>query len=399
MEKNSHYLRPLVIVGTMFFILGFAIGINNLMIPFLRTAFNLTTASSYLVMAATYTAFLLFGYPSGVIIRRIGYRRAIACSFLLFAVGMYLFIPSATNGSFFWFLGALFVGGMGNTLLQTAVNPYVTILGPGESAAKRLSIMGIANKTANAAAPVVLALFLNLKEVELTDVILPFYLLAAVMLLLGIASCFFPLPEVQAEGESADDTSSGVAAYVRTKKHVWQFPQLTLGMAALFFDVGLEMIALGTIVDYAYMSGLAHPETYTLYTTAFMILGYCIGIVLIPRYLSQHKALLYCAVLGGVASLGIVFAPVGYSIWLVALLGLANSMLWPAIWPLAIADLGRFTKTASSLMITVVAGGAFVPLLFGWLTDVFQNMQRAYWICLPMYLYLLFYAVKGYRMR
>lgn len=399
--ENKSYIKPLIIVGLLFFVLGFAVGINNILIPFLRQAFGLSTTSSYLVMAATYTAFVIFGYPSGLIIKKIGYKKAIGVSFFIFATGMYLFIPAASKTSFSLFLLALFVGGLGNTLLQTAVNPYITILGPKEGGAKRLSIMGICNKCANALAPVVLALFLNLNQVELNDVVYPFYLITAIMVGLGFISFFLPLPEVTAEGEVQEktETPSAIMLYANSKKSVLQFPHLMLGAFALFADVGLEMIALGTIVDYANNTGLSHPETYTMYTTIFMVSGYICGIFFIPKLLSQQRALLYCSVLGVILSVLTVLMPQAISVWFVAATGLSASLLWPVIWPLAIADLGKYTKTGSSILVVAIVGGAVIPLLFGYMADMLQSIQLAYSICIPLYAYLIFYAVKGYRLR
>lgn len=399
--KNSNYLIPFAIIGGLFFVLGFAVGINNILIPFLREAFDLTTTSSYLVMTATYSAFIIFGYPSGMIIKKIGYKKSIILSFFILALGMLIFAPSAKQVSFPLFLVALFVGGMGNTLLQAAVNPYVTILGPKDGGAKRLSIMGICNKLANAFAPLILAMFLNLKNVELNDIVTPFYILTVIMVLLGCISYFFPLEEVVAEGENEteEDSQSEVVKYVATKSSILQFPHLILGAVALFMDVGVEMIALGTIVDYANEMGASRPEMYTMYTTIFMVVGYILGALFIPKKILQQQALFYCSILGVFAAIMAVFTPAHISIWFVALMGLSNSLLWPSIWPLAITDLGKFTKTGSSVLVIAIVGGALVPLLFGWIADVFGDFKQAYWICVPIYLYLMFYAVKGYKLR
>lgn len=395
------YIIPMFIIAFMFAILGFAVGINNLLIPFLRDAFNLSTTSSYLVMTATFSAFMVFGYPAGMIVKKYGYKRTIVISFFVMAAGMALFAPSATNNSFSLFLLALFVGGIGNTILQAAVNPYITILGPKEEGAKRICIMGTCNKLANAFAPIGLAVFMNLNDVKINDVILPFYIIAGALVIFGLLSYFMPLPEVTAEGESdsAEDQNSSVAKYASTKTSILQFPQLMLGAIALFFDVGMETIALGTIVDYANVGGLTRPETYTMYTTAFMVLGYMCGILFIPKFISQHKALMLSATLGVLASLIVVFTPILASIWFVAFLGLANALLWPAIWPLAIADLGKYTKTGSSVLVIAIVGGALIPLLFGWVADLLGGLQQAYWIGVPAYLYILFYSLKGYKLR
>ena len=394
--KKSNFVIPIIIIGVMFFVIGFALGINGYLIPFLKKALDLSSAESYLVLAATFSAFVVFGYPSGLIIKKVGYRKGMVLSFLFFAIGLALFIPSARYESLGLFLLASFISGMGNTLLQASVNPYITILGPQESAAMRISIMGILNKAAWAVAPIFLSLFLNLDAPSLQKMYFPFYLIVGIFLLLGIFIYFAPLPEVKAEGEDEEDTP--VSAYARSKTSIMQFPHLILGVIALFFYVGVETIALATIVDYADGIGLANPATYTTYTVIFMVIGYLFGVFFIPKVITQNTALKINSWLGVVASLAIVLVAGKYSIWFVALLGLANSLMWPAIWPLAIADLGRFTKTGASLLVMGIVGGAVLPLIFGGVKDI-VGIQAAYWVCFPAYLFILFYALKGHKIR
>ena len=370
-SASKGYLFPLVVIGVLFFMIGFALGINGLIIPFLRTALDLTTAESYLVLAATFSTFVIFGYPCGLIIKAIGYKKTMILSFLFFAVGLYLFIPSAENKSFSMFLLASFISGIGNTMLQAAVNPYITILGPLESAATRMSMMGIANKAAWAIAPIFLGVFLNLSDVKLEDIKMPFYFISGIFVVLGILVAFVPLPEVKAEGEDENDTESAASAYASNK----------------------------TIVDYAKSIGLADPQVYTSYTVIGMVAGYLVGVFFIPKYISQEKAMFICAIIGVASSLLVVFLPVHVSIWFVALLGLANSLMWPALWPLAMKDLGKFTKTGSSLLVMAIVGGAIFPLLFGWLADEFGDLQQAYWICFPAYLMIFYYALSGHKIR
>lgn len=397
-SKRNHYVIPIIIIGVMFFVIGFALGINGYLIPFLKKALDLSSAESYLVLAATFSAFVVFGYPSGVIISKIGYRRGMMVSFFFFAVGLALFVPSARYESLGLFLLASFISGMGNTLLQASVNPYITILGPQESAAMRISIMGIINKAAWAVAPIFLSLFLNLDAPSLQKMYFPFYLIVGIFVLLGIAVYFAPLPEVKAEGEDESEEETPVSSYARTKTSILQFPHLILGVIALFFYVGVETIALATIVDYADSLGLGNPATYTTYTVIFMVIGYLFGVFFIPKVIKQNTALKINSWLGVAASLAIVLVSGNYSIWFVALLGLANSLMWPAIWPLAIADLGRFTKTGASLLVMGIVGGAILPLIFGGVKDI-VGIQAAYWVCFPAYLFILFYALKGHKIR
>ena len=378
--------------------IGFALGINGLIIPFLRTALDLTTAESYLVLAATFSTFIIFGYPSGLVIKAIGYKKTMILSFLFFAIGLYLFIPSAENQSFAMFLLASFISGIGNTMLQAAVNPYITILGPLESAATRMSMMGIANKAAWAIAPIFLGIFLNLGDVKLEDIKLPFYFISGIFVLLGILVAFVPLPEVKAEGEDENDEAAA-SSYAANKTSIWQFPHLLLGLVSLLFYVGVETLAMASIVDYATSLNLPDPQVYTSYTVIGMVIGYLVGVFFIPKYISQERAMFVCAIIGLISSLLIVLTPMNISIWFVAVLGLANSLMWPALWPMAMKDLGKFTKTGSSLLVMAIVGGAVFPLLFGWLADVSGNMQQAYWICFPAYLMIFYYALSGHKIR
>lgn len=397
-SSSKGYLFPLVVIGILFFMIGFALGINGLIIPFLRTALDLTTAESYLVLAATFSTFIIFGYPSGLVIKAIGYKKTMILSFLFFAIGLYLFIPSAENQSFAMFLLASFISGIGNTMLQAAVNPYITILGPLESAATRMSMMGIANKAAWAIAPIFLGIFLNLGDVKLEDIKLPFYFISGIFVLLGILVAFVPLPEVKAEGEDENDEAAA-SSYAANKTSIWQFPHLLLGLVSLLFYVGVETLAMASIVDYATSLNLPDPQVYTSYTVIGMVIGYLVGVFFIPKYISQERAMFVCAIIGLISSLLIVLTPMNISIWFVAVLGLANSLMWPALWPMAMKDLGKFTKTGSSLLVMAIVGGAVFPLLFGWLADISGNMQQAYWICFPAYLMIFYYALSGHKIR
>lgn len=390
------FVLPMIIVAALFSILGFAVGINAFFVPFLKAAFHISTAKSYLVTTATFSAFIIFGIPSGKILKSAGYKGSMVVAFLLMAAGMLLIVPAAKWISFPLFLLALFVNGMGQTLLNTSVNPYITILGPEKSAAQRISIMGTCNKLSFGFAPVVLAVFMDTSNVQLNDAVNPFYIIAGILVLLGVFSWFAPLPEVKAVDEDEIYTAS---VYANSKNSILQFPHLLLGALAIFLYVGVEMIALASINDYAIESGLSSPERFAGYTSAAYVIGYFLGILLIPKVLSQINAMISCAVIGIGASLLIVFLPATISIYFVASLGLANSLIWPAIWPLALADLGKFTKSGSSFLVMGIAGGGLVPPVLGLLKDYYSSYQQAYWMILPIYLFFLFYAVKGYKIR
>jgi glucose/galactose transporter len=353
--------------------------------------------------------------PSAWVLKKSGFKRGMSIGLAVMAVGALIFIPAALTRTYSLFLTGLFVQGTGLALLQMASNPYVTIIGPRESAAKRISIMGICNKLAGAIAPIVLGA-IALKDADIikerivhldvvqkaaeldalsSRVILPYIVIVSVLVILSLLVYFSTLPEIDTDKEDEATASAN-----SNKRSVLQFPHLMLGVLALFLYVGVEVMAGDTIISYASYQGipLSDAKFFTTCTLLAMILGYIIGISTIPKYISQERALQLCAILGVVFALAAIFTEGFTSVLFIALLGLANSLMWPAIWPLAIAGLGRFTKKGSSLLIMAIAGGALLPLLYGRLTDLF-NAQKSYWIMVPCYLFILFYALYGHKLR
>ncbi|SZD72569.1 L-fucose permease [Candidatus Ornithobacterium hominis] len=408
--SKQNYVVPLAFIGLMFFSIGFALGINSYLIPVLKGKLSISSAESYMLLAATFIPFLIFGYPASLLIKKIGYKKTMAFSFLLFAVAFGLFIPSAKAESFILFLIASFVSGTANAYLQASVNPYATILGPIESAAKRISIMGICNKLAWPIAPLFLAFVIGkeIQLVETSDLALPFYIIVGVFLLLGIISLVAPLPEVKAKGEDEEDLTLASETNFATKKSIFDFPHLILGAVALFFYVGVETISLATMVDYSNELGINDKtvlgsdfrigELASFIPSIGMVIGYICGAILIPKVITQSLALKICSLLAIFGTLAVVLAPAAYSIYFISFMALGCSLMWPAIWPLAMDGLGKFTKTGASLLTMAIAGGAVLPLIFGWLKDSF-GMQNAYWLCLPCFLFILFYGMTGHRIR
>jgi len=398
---------PLMIVGVVFFMIGFGVGISGFLTPALRSAFNLSTGQSYLVTAAIFSAFLIFGRPTGWVIKKIGYRRSMMFAFFIMALGMWLFVPSSNSVSFPLFLVALFVGGIGNTLLQGAVNPYITIIGPVDTAAVRMSLMGIMNKLAWWMAPLFLGLFIDLSEVDVNDIIMPFYIVTGIMVVLGIFVYFAPLPEVKAEGE--DEEEAAESTYAANKTSIFQFPHLLLGVFALFVYVGIETLPMASIIDFAKATFGDAPnlEGYSKFVTLGLVAGYIFGVIAIPRFVSQQKALISFAILGIIATLLLIYLPANYAFFALLLASFANSLMWPAIWPLAMKDLGKFTKVGASLLVTAIVGGAVVPLIFGVIVDAVKtteqalvaNYQTAYWVMVPCYAFILYFAVSGHKIR
>ncbi len=406
--SQQNYVVPIAIVGVLFFVIGFGVGISGLLIPFLQNAFALTTTQSYLVTGAIFSAFVIFGAPAGLLIKKVGYKKTMLIAFFVMALGMVLFVPSAAFKSFPFFLLALFIGGIGNTFLQAAVNPYVTIIGPKESAAMRMCLMGIMNKAAWWLGPLFLGIFLDISNAKLEDVTLPFYIVTGILVSLGIFMYYAPLPEVQAAGE--DEADNVESAITGNKTSIMQFPHLLLGVLALFLYIGVETLPMASIVDF--VKSVSPGETdlsgYSKFVPIGLVIGYIFGVLMIPKFLSQTKALVIFASIGIVGSLGLIFGPGSIGVYMLAVLGFANSLIWPSIWPLAIADLGKFTKTGASMLVMAIVGGAIIPFIFGVLVDHFKgaeavattaNFQSAYWIFVPAYLVILYYALSGHKIR
>jgi len=433
--SRKDYVFAITIIGLFFFIFGFVTWLNGVLIPFLRTACELNDFQAYFVTAAFYISYFVMALPSSLILKKIGFKMGMSVGLWVMAAGGLIFIPAALTRTYGLFLTGLFVEGTGLALLQTAVNPYVTIIGPRESAAKRISIMGIANKFAGVIAPIILASVLlkdshiiEEKLVQADDpgsrallldemargVIVPYIIMAVVLVLLGLLIKFVNLPDVDTD---AEDEAVGVANEKKTS--IWQFPHLILGVTALFFYVGVEVIAGDTIIRYGQSLGISMDSAkyFTSLTMVFMIIGYVLGISLIPKYLKQGNALKICAILGVIFSLGAILTPADkmftmpfidlltlkplelvlpVTVLFVALMGLANSLVWPAMWPLALNSLGKFTKTGSAMLIMAIAGGAIIPLIYGKVADM-SSTQAAYWLCIPCYLVIMFYAFAGYK--
>ena len=412
--NKKSYVMPMLIIGTLFFLFGFVTWANGTLIPYLQIACELTTSEAMLVTFAFYISYAVMAFPSSWVLKKTGFKKGMMLGLLLMAVGALVFIPAASSRTYSIFLLGLFVIGTGLALLQTACNPYVTILGPIESAAKRISIMGVCNKGAGAIAPLIMgaimldnaeALKANLltmdaaqKATELnalaSKVVVPYIIIAVVLVALAIFIYFSSLPEIKAEGEDENDNTSAV----KNRESIFSYPYLWLGFVTLFLYVGVEVLAGDTIQVYGNSLGISLDvaKNFTTYTMIGMLAGYIVGIVAIPKYISQSTALKFSAILGILFSLGAIFTNGATSVFFIAILGLANALVWPAIWPLAINGLGKFTKTASALLIVGIAGGALLPKLWATLGES-VGLQQAYWIMVPCYVFILYFAISGHK--
>jgi len=413
------------LIGLMFFIFGFVSWVNSILIPYFKIACELTSFQAYLVAFAFYIAYFVMSVPSSYLLKSVGFKKGMMIGFWAMALGAFIFVPAAMSRTYEIFLMGLFTIGIGLAILQTAANPYITILGAKERAAQRISMMGICNKAAGILSPIVFAavilkptdteLFAQLSTMSDADrsaaldelirrVINPYIGLGTFLFVLGYLVFKSPLPEIDTEHETQEIASANAG-----KKSIFDFPHLILGALAIFLHVGTQVIAIDTIIGYANSMGidLLEAKVFPSYTLFCTICGYLIGITVIPKFISQVNALRICTLLGTVFTLLIIFThgqvnflghDADISIWFVVLLGLANSLVWAGIWPLALDDLGRFTKLGASVMIMGLCGNAIMPLFYGHFADV-VNVREAYWVLLPCYLYLVFYAVKGHKLR
>lgn len=430
MNPTNSNKTAIAIIAGLFFVFGFVTWVNGALIPFMKTINELTEAQSYLVASASYISFVVMALPASFLLQKTGYRKGMSMGLFVMAWGALVFIPAAEARTYWMFLMGIFIQGAGMTILQTAANPYITILGPIESGAKRIAIMGIANKVAGALGSLIFGAILlkgidevkdKLGEVSDTEktalldqmadsVFVPYVVMALVLFLLGFLMRKAPLPHVEATQEDSPTQK------VNNKKTIFQYPHLWLGMLTLFVYVGAEVIAGDTIIAYGIALGIsaAKAKFFTTFTLMAMVATYALGVVLIPKYLSQKMALQMSAALGIVLS-GCILATDGYtSVLFVAALGVANALVWPAVWPLTLEGLGKHTKTASALLIMAISGGAIIPPLYGRLVDQGKDAlvsagvdaapalataaKESYYILIPCYVIIFYFAVWGHKL-
>ena len=415
-EKKAHKANWITIgtIGVFFFIFGFITWLNGILIPYLKISCELNHFESYLVAFSFYIAYVIMAIPSSWILKWTGLKKGMMIGLFVMATGALLFVPAAITRTYHFFLSGLFVMGTGLAILQTAANPYITILGPIESAAQRISIMGICNKSAGVIATFLFgimalkdgdALLVQLNAMDTIQkasaldalaarIIIPYLAMAAILVSVGVMVKISGLPEINPDVQNAGDDST-----IHTSRtSIFQYKYLLLGVVAIFCDVGLEIIAGDTIISYGLSQNIpiSVAKHFTSMTMLAMILGYTIGIISIPNYITQVTALKICAILGIVLAIAAIVLPGLASVVFIALLGLANALIWPSVWPLALDGLGRFTRIGSSLLIMGNLGGALLPLLYGRLAEV-VNPQHAYIIVIPCYLFILYYAALGHK--
>lgn len=413
-QRPASYAMSITIIGILFFVFGFVTWLNGTLIPFLKLACDLQSdAQALLVTFAFYMAYFFLAIPSSMILEKTGFKNGMSLGLAVMAGGALLFIPAALGRTFPLFLTGLFVQGMGLSLLQTASNPYISVIGPLESAASRISIMGICNKVAGAISPLILGAIVLKGATEIETqinaaadsstrdqllqalsqrVILPYAIMAGVLLLLAIMIRYSSLPEIESQEDVKENNGL-------IKTSIFQFPHLMLGAICIFVYVGAEVMAGDVISIYGKSMGISLDEAknFTSYTLRSMVVGYILGIIAIPKYIKQEKALALSALFGILFSALAYFTSGYISIVFIALLGFANALMWPSIFPLAIDGLGKFTKVGSAILIMGIAGGAILPQIYALLSSQ-MGPQAAFFVSiLPCYLFILFYSLKGHR--
>jgi len=438
--NRKNYIMSLSIIGALFFIFGFVTWLNGSLMPFLQTACELSPFQASLVTLAFYIAYFVMALPSSFVLKKIGYKNGVFVGLLIMSLGALIFIPAAYSRQFGVFLAGLFVLGTGLALLQTATNPFITIIGPRESAAKRMAIMGVCNKMAGVFSPLVLTalilhgmekfsesnlaqLTFDQKETLLNElaarVVGPYTAMAILLAIFAILVKFSSLPN---EIDIEEDEHETLKGFVKQIPDALKIRHLLLGIITLFVYVGVEVMAGDSLTQFGRSLHLAYAPKLTAFTMAFMVFGYILGILLIPRVISQSKALVVSAILGALFALGAANSSVtdnnlfstmfgwlnnlpGFSIplipnavFFVTLLGWANALMWPAIWPLALNNLGRYTKIGSALLIMGIAGGALIPPTYAKLGQSI-GFQQALWIMVPIYLFIIYYATIGHKVK
>jgi len=415
----------IIIIAMLFFVFGFTTWINAILIPYFKIACELNNAQSLFVAFAFYIAYLVMAVPAGYLLERVGFKKGIFIGFVIMSMGALFFIPAALTRTYGIFLVGLFSIGTGLAILQPAANTYITLIGSKERAAQRMSIMGVCNKTAGIIAPLLLAaailrptdteLFKQLPFMnELTRnavldeliqrVIVPYSIMAVVLFCLGLLVRYSVLPEIETNNE--DKRKSGADS---EKTSIFHFPHLILGAIALFLHVGSQVVGINTIIGYAQFLNLPLVEAkiFPSYILGITMFGFLMGIVLMPKFINHLKVLRICTTSAIIITL-VFFLVNGQvkflghtadlSIWILVLLGLSNSLMYSTIWPLALNGLGRHTKMGGSILIMGLSGSALVPLVYGYFADIF-NPRDAYWVLLPCYIYLAYYAYYGYSLR
>lgn len=412
--SNKQYYASLAMLGCLFFVFGLVSWVNSILVPYFKVACELKSeVQGYLAQFAFYIAYLVMTIPASALLSRTGYKKGALIGLWILAGGALLFIPAALSRTYNLFLLALFTMGTALAILQTVANPFVTIIGPIESAAKRISVMGICNKFAGILAPILFSAIVIAPQKPRMDaiaagtlsgaekeaaldallhgVIPPYLVLGVVLFLFGILFYRSSLQDIN-PAKNAPATDEG-------RKSIFAYPYLVLGVLALFCHLGTQALSVNTIIGFAAESGAGSGAIlpWSSLTLACTLLGYFIGVLLIPKVLSQQQMLrvVTCVIL--LLSVLVPLLPPEKAVWCLVLMGIPNSVVYAGIWPLAIHDLGKWTNLGSAIMVMALCGSAIFPLIYASIADATGSLHTAYWLLLPAALYMVYYAFAGHR--
>lgn len=429
-QDKSTTIKSMIILALLFFIFGLVSWVNTILIPYFELTLQLSRFQSYLVTFAFYIAYLIMAIPSSFLLNKVGYKKGMMFGLWCMALGALLFVPAAYWRIYQIFLLGLFLLGVGLAILQSAANPYVTIVGPIESAAKRMSIVGTGNKLAGVLANLIFASVVIrqsdkelMRQIEagaytgadlevaldtlIQGVMTPYLILAIFLFIFGIIIYYSPLPELDPSVINKSSSADG-----KDRGSIFLYPALILGVIAMFFHIGTQMIALGTSIQYAGTMGesLAGPaQNIPSYTMLLTFVGYFLGIALIPKYLNQRHALIICASINLILSILIITTSgtvtflgltTDISLWYLVMMGLPNALLYAGIWPLAIKGLGKYTNLGSAFLVMALSGSAIMPIVYNAFvgeTVTFESMKNAYWILIPCFAYIVWYGSRGFK--
>lgn len=402
---GSYGYSALAVAALIFFAMGFVTWLNGPLISFVRVAFSLSEFSAFFIPLAFYFSFFLFSIPTSLIAQRLGLKAGLTLSVLVSALGVATFGQFVAWRIYPGALTGLLILGAGISLMQVVINPLVSLLGPPDRAAQRISIMGICNKTAGILAPIVLGLLVmrNIGEVaekaqSATDpaireallnnfvqaLYLPYLGMAGILVLIACVVALAPMPNLEAPPiVSGDGAKSGFFK-----------PHLVFGFVAMFLYVGIEVMAGDAIGTYGQSFGLPLDQTkfFTALTLTGMLIGYVMGFVIVPRFIRQERYVQISCAAGCVLTVFAVLTQGYTSVFCVALLGVTNAMIMPTLFPIAIRGAGHMTAMASAVMVMSYSGGAIVPQFYVWLKPVFGFQGMFALIVIPAYLVILAYA-------
>ena len=388
---EKRYFVPLALITSLFFLWALGVNLNDVLIPHLKKAFRLTDLESSLIQVAFFGGYFLAAWPAGRLMDRIGYKRGILAGLLLCASGALLFIPAAALLWYGFFLSALFVMACGQSFLEVAANPYVTVLGPPESAERRLNLSQSFNSVGAVVTPLIGAAFILTNTqaaaaAEAATVKLPYLVIASIFIAVAIMISITKLPEVHARKESAPGD---------VRKH----PHLVRGVIAQFVYVGAQVGVASFVIRFVEFTAPATSDKAAADYLKLHLLGFMAGRFagsFLMKYIPASRMLAIFAC-GAAASVSLALLGSGSAaVAGVVAAGFFHSIMFPTIFALSIKNLGPLTKAGSSLLVMAIVGGALFPPLMGYISDL-SNIQRAFLVPLACYLYIFYFAARGYR--